>query len=225
MSPLLLANAGLSVGDVVSVSTIATSGVELLDADKIALIYDSKGKAGKDSFFEAYVKEVLGECLAAGVDISARIPPHTHLHAVDIKYVAINHFIEVTYNGVIRRLLVTSAKGTPVVSFDGTAPSPSGTSTGQAYVVSRSTTVTFRAPGAASTPSAKNRAASSNANGSGTERNQANGNLPGYEQIGGLETQIEQIRELVEWPLTRPELFSHFGAPASVSHPYTRRPS
>ncbi|KWU41498.1 AAA-domain-containing protein, partial [Rhodotorula sp. JG-1b] len=157
VSPLLLANAGLSVGDVVSVSTVATSGVELLDADKIALIYDSKGKAGKDSFFEAYVKEVL----------------------VDIKYVAINHFIEVTYNGVIRRLLVASAKGTPVVSFDGAAPSPSGTSTGQAFVVSRSTTVTFH--------------------------------LPGYEQIGGLETQIEQIRELVEWPLTRPELFSHFG--------------
>jgi hypothetical protein len=53
------------VGDVVSVSTIATSGVELLDAEKIALIYGSKGKAGKDSFFEAYVKEVLGEYLVA----------------------------------------------------------------------------------------------------------------------------------------------------------------
>jgi SpoVK/Ycf46/Vps4 family AAA+-type ATPase len=35
--------------------------------------------------------------------------------------------------------------------------------------------------------------------------------MGGYEAIGGMETQIEQIRELVEWPLTRPELYKHFG--------------
>jgi hypothetical protein len=40
----------------------------------------------------------------------------TNAWPVDIKYVAINHFIEVTYNGVIRRLLVASAKGSPVVT-------------------------------------------------------------------------------------------------------------
>ncbi|GAA5863803.1 hypothetical protein JCM3774_001163 [Rhodotorula dairenensis] len=187
VSPLLLANAGLSVGDVVSISTIATSGVELFEAEKVALIYDSKGKAGKDSFFEAYVKEVL----------------------VDIKFVALNHFIEVTYNSVVRRLLVASARGRPVESLDVIASDASRSSTAQAFVVSRSTTVTFRAPGAALP--AKNRPSSSNANGSATDRKQANGDLPGYEQIGGLEAQIEQIRELVEWPLTRPELFSHFG--------------
>lgn len=27
-----------------------------------------------------------------------------------------------------------------------------------------------------------------------------------------MKDQIEQIRELVEWPLTRPELYNHFGA-------------
>lgn len=62
VSPLLLANAGLSPGDTVSVSTIGTSGVEVLEADRLTLIYDAKGKPGKDSFFEAYVKEVLGAC-------------------------------------------------------------------------------------------------------------------------------------------------------------------
>lgn len=61
VSPLLLANAGLSVGDTVSVSTIGTSGVDVLEADKLTLIHDGKGKASKDSFFEAYVKEVLGK--------------------------------------------------------------------------------------------------------------------------------------------------------------------
>ncbi|MBW0480769.1 hypothetical protein O181_020484 [Austropuccinia psidii MF-1] len=32
----------------------------------------------------------------------------------------------------------------------------------------------------------------------------------GYDAIGGLEVQVEQIRELVELPLTKPELYSHF---------------
>ncbi|GAA5976177.1 hypothetical protein JCM10908_005408 [Rhodotorula pacifica] len=189
VSPLLLANAGLSVGDVVSVSTIATSGVDLFEADKVALIYDSKGKAGRDSFFEAYVKEVL----------------------VDVKFVALNHFIELTHNGVLRRLLVASASGAPVTPLDASPSSAPAPSAGQAFAVSRSTTITFRAPGVAPGASAKTRTLSSNANGNALERNRSNGDLPGYEQIGGLETQIEQIRELVEWPLTRPELFSHFG--------------
>lgn len=63
MSPLLLANAGLSAGETVNVTTIATSGVDLFEAEKVVLIYDSKGKAGKDSFFEAYVKETLGRSM------------------------------------------------------------------------------------------------------------------------------------------------------------------
>lgn len=33
----------------------------------------------------------------------------------------------------------------------------------------------------------------------------------GYEDIGGLETQINEIREAVEYPLTKPELFSKIG--------------
>lgn len=41
-------------------STLATSGVTIVDAKLVTLIYDGKGKPGKDSFFEAYVKEVVG---------------------------------------------------------------------------------------------------------------------------------------------------------------------
>ena len=33
----------------------------------------------------------------------------------------------------------------------------------------------------------------------------------GYEAVGGLDRHIAQIRELVELPLTRPDLYSHFG--------------
>jgi AAA family ATPase len=32
-----------------------------------------------------------------------------------------------------------------------------------------------------------------------------------YSQVGGLSTQIQQIRELVELPFTRPEIYKHFG--------------
>lgn len=49
-------------------STVATSGVEVVEADKITLIYDAKGKPGQDSFFEAYVKEVLSASLICCVN-------------------------------------------------------------------------------------------------------------------------------------------------------------
>ncbi|GAA6055469.1 hypothetical protein JCM3770_002843 [Rhodotorula araucariae] len=187
VSPLLLANAGLAVGDTVSVSTIGTSGVEVLEANRLTLIHDVKGKTGKDSFFEAYVKEVL----------------------VDIKFAALHHFVELTYNGVVRRLLVSGAKGS-VVSPPDAAPSSASSPPcpkEQVFALSRATHVVFKAPG--SVP-AKARAPASTAKG-GLAQGADNGDLPGYEQIGGLESQIEQIREMVEWPLTRPELYTHFG--------------
>jgi SpoVK/Ycf46/Vps4 family AAA+-type ATPase len=33
-----------------------------------------------------------------------------------------------------------------------------------------------------------------------------------YSAIGGLDKQIQEIRDLLEIPLTRPELFTYFGA-------------
>ena len=42
-------------------NTLGDSGLEVAEAERLTLIYDGKGKPGKDSFFEAYVKEVVGE--------------------------------------------------------------------------------------------------------------------------------------------------------------------
>ena len=42
-------------------------------------------------------------------------------------------------------------------------------------------------------------------------------NKDGYASVGGLDKQIAQIRDLIEIPLTRPDLFRHFGAPAAPS--------
>ncbi|GAA5832708.1 hypothetical protein JCM3766R1_004306 [Sporobolomyces carnicolor] len=185
VSPLVLANAGISPGDVANVSTVATSGVEVVEADKITLIYDAKGKPGQDSFFEAYVKEVL----------------------IDLRFVAVHHFIELTYNGLVRRLIVASAKGS-------NSTPPASTPTGeQVYQISRSTHVNFKPPGSSKAPSKKRSPSSSVHKGTTTDdgKQSAGTELPGYEMVGGMEEQIEQIREMVEWPLTRPELYSHFG--------------
>ncbi|GAA6038893.1 hypothetical protein JCM8097_000560 [Rhodosporidiobolus ruineniae] len=194
ISPLMLANAGLSVGETASVSTLENSGVELLDAKEVVLIYDGKGKAVKeDSFFEAYARETLK----------------------DVKFVAVNHFIELQFNGVLRRCVVASAKSASPVP---TASSPSPSSTfdftfpprEQVFVVSSATEVLFKPPQTVAAP--KSRSKASTAKGEkGKPPFGPQGELPGYESIGGMESQIEQIREMVEWPLTRPELYSHFG--------------
>lgn len=68
MSPLLLANSGLYVKARALVATLADSGLQVRDAERVTLIYDSQSTFGrdatpkKDSFFEAYVREVLREC-------------------------------------------------------------------------------------------------------------------------------------------------------------------
>lgn len=122
---------------------------------------------------------------------------------VDIKYIAVHHFVELTYNGIVRRLLVSLARAAP--SFPAsTPPAPPA----QAFTISRSTIVTFKPP-IAPLPRKRTPAVQPVSGGSATPTK--DGDLPGYESIGGMESQIEQIRELVEWPLTRPELYQHFG--------------
>ena len=39
---------------------------------------------------------------------------------------------------------------------------------------------------------------------------QASGVL-GYDDLGGLDRELGRIREMIEWPLTRPEMFAHLG--------------
>lgn len=205
VSPLLLANAGLQVGTIGSLSTLATSGIEILDAERITLIYDTKGKPGKDSFFEAFVKETISEpsssVMPAAVDSGQADSFHL---AVDLKFLAIHHFVELTYNGILRRLLVSFARPTPSPEL----PDPSDKYTPKSnhiFAINRSTTIVFKSPVA---PLPKKRLPPSSAN---ALESPINGELRGYEAIGGMEAQIEQIRELVEWPLTRPELYNHFG--------------
>lgn len=216
ISPLLLANSGCSLNSIVSISTLAASGVVEVEGERMGVIYDGKGKGEKDSFFEAYVREVI--CTSLNPHESQEIVTNVGgcLCTVDIKYVAVNHFIEVVYNGITRRLLVSSLRGQPPI--DSTPASTTKKAEQQIFVISRSTIINFKPP-QASLPKrkiAKLPSSSSSAavvvgglieNGGAEKKN----DMGGYESIGGMEAQIEQIRELVEWPLTRPELYNHFG--------------
>ena len=115
-----------------------------------------------------------------------------------------------TYNGILRRLLVSNVKGPPTESV---APhSKLSASPEQIFSISRATTFIFKSPIA---PLPKKKVIPSNpVNSNGA--NGKDGELGGYEALGGMEAQIEQIRELVEWPLTRPELYNHFGELTSI---------
>ena len=128
---------------------------------------------------------------------------------MDMKFVALNHFIELTYNGILRRLLISFIRGPiPQPPSRSTSPtksrSPAPSTTQQIFQISRSTILTFKPPVA---PLPKKKPFREGKKAEGGEKG-----LGGYESIGGTEDQIEMIRELVEWPLTRPELYNHFGA-------------
>ncbi|BGP14597.1 hypothetical protein JCM10213_001945 [Rhodosporidiobolus nylandii] len=187
-SPLTLANAGLAVGDTTSVTTLENSGIEVLEAKEVTLIYDGRGRAAKeDSFFEAYARETLK----------------------DVKYVAVNHFIELQFRGTMRRCIVASAKGSPSSSSTPssstfTFPAPRE----QVFVVSAATEVLFKPPQIAEPLKARTK---KEKDGKGKQPQQRQGELPGYEAIGGMDKQIKQIREMVEWPLLHPEVFGHYG--------------
>ncbi|GAA5884653.1 hypothetical protein JCM6882_005335 [Rhodosporidiobolus microsporus] len=194
-SPLVLANAGVAPGDTASVTTLEASGVEILEAQQVVLVYDGKGRATKeDSFFEAYARETLK----------------------DVKFVAINHFIELQFNGLLRRCVVVSAKGTSVnPSPSSSTPSPSTSSSTadspsppreQVFVVSSSTEVIFRPPPAASPAASSSKPRAKDVKGKQAAEPQEDP----YQAVGGLESQIRDIKEMVEWPLTRPEVFRHY---------------
>ena len=122
-----------------------------------------------------------------------------------MKFVALNHFVELTYNGLHRRLLVSFIRGPlPAPPSRPSSPTKPRAQPQEIYQISRSTIISFKPPVA---PLPKKKVIEKEGKGKGV-----NGEgLGGYELIGGMEDQIEQIRELVEWPLTRPELYNHFG--------------
>lgn len=128
---------------------------------------------------------------------------------VDRKYLALNHYVSVPFASGLRLYCIENIIST-------TSPSQPPTSSHpplELFVVNRQTRlqITNLPPSTLGSHSPTNipTAEAPKLNSSWLHPRLAQ--EVGYDAIGGLESQIEQIRELVELPLTRPELYSHFG--------------
>jgi hypothetical protein len=111
---------------------------------------------------------------------------------VDLKYAIRGQILEVNYKGQLRRLTVARISR---VKTDKDPVEPRYAV--EFFIVGNDTTVSL----VRDTPSAITKA----------RRRPGSRHESGYEAIGGLDAQIAQIRELVELPLTRPDLYAHFG--------------
>lgn len=107
---------------------------------------------------------------------------------VDIKCVTANQSFDVIYNGISRTFKISK------LEFE---PSRANAHIG---LIETATSVSI-----------EERAASNKSQTATGDALLHAGAKAGYSAIGGLSTQIEIIRELVELPLMRPELYEHFG--------------
>ncbi|KAG0152485.1 hypothetical protein CROQUDRAFT_70693 [Cronartium quercuum f. sp. fusiforme G11] len=128
---------------------------------------------------------------------------------VDRRYIAINHFVSIPASLGAHILRVDDVQ--PVAS---PGQNPVTRQPLELFVITRSTQIKVTPALAFKTSqtSSDSIAQEGSATGAGASsvHSQTNAEV-GYDVIGGLDAQVEQIRDLVELPLTRPELYSHFG--------------
>ncbi|KAA1099887.1 AAA+-type ATPase [Puccinia graminis f. sp. tritici] len=121
---------------------------------------------------------------------------------VDRKYLAINHYIIIPYANQLRFYHIQDIQSTTTTTTTTTTTNPSDSL--ELFFITRNTRLEIIKP---STPSKPSTTTTTTTQSLLTQ----SADQIGYEAIGGLQSQIEQIREMVELPLTRPELYSHFG--------------
>ncbi|KAF7346185.1 AAA family ATPase [Mycena sanguinolenta] len=114
---------------------------------------------------------------------------------VDLKYVTSVQVIEVTYEQQTRRFVVTSTADSLETKFDALTISPPC----RVWTVGWDTSVVLIADEVDSNPLAE------------VEVLPPGSENAAYQNVGGLNKQIAEIRDLLEIPLTRPELFRYFG--------------
>ena len=110
---------------------------------------------------------------------------------VDLKYITPSQVIETTYEGEPRRFCITAK------TFVDTAH------TSQLWTVGWDTSVSIVA-----NPVYPDNTITSKPS---VEESSSQSALDAYATVGGMAKQITQIRDLLEIPLTHPELFQHFG--------------
>ncbi|KAH9810460.1 ATPase family protein [Melampsora americana] len=128
---------------------------------------------------------------------------------VDRKYLAINHHVSIPDNLGSRILRVDDIK--QAIS---SLPNSNTKQPLELFVITRNTEITINPP----VPSNDKKSVipptesdSSQPCPGDQQVHLQTSDEVGYDAVGGLDAQVEQIRDLVELPLTRPELYSHFG--------------
>ncbi|KAF6759197.1 AAA family ATPase [Ephemerocybe angulata] len=122
---------------------------------------------------------------------------------VDLKYVLLGQIFQVAFEGV-QRLFTIASINSPATSNEDEVVADlsrlSLTQNAQLWVTNWDTNVqiTNSSPQPSSSQSPQDEVDKST-------------QLDGYTSVGGLSKQIEEITDLLEIPLTRPELFRHFG--------------
>lgn len=132
-----------------------------------------------------------------------------YICSVDRKYIAINHYVSIPDNLGSRILRVEDIKQTTSSTPNSNVKQPL-----ELFVITRNTEIKinplFQSNEKTSLVPPTEPKTSQPSLGEQQIHLQTNDEV-GYDAVGGLDAQVEQIRDLVELPLTRPELYSHFG--------------
>ncbi|VDB92141.1 unnamed protein product [Peniophora sp. CBMAI 1063] len=126
---------------------------------------------------------------------------------VDLKYITPTQRVQIEYEGRTRYLAVSS--------LSTTKPESSSTANALAQAMDNLTlsslpalaTITWDALISISEP----KPVPTEPTAAGISSLQSSSSSKAYTSVGGLDAQIAQIRDLIEIPLTRPDLFAHFG--------------
>ncbi|PLW34742.1 hypothetical protein PCANC_10443 [Puccinia coronata f. sp. avenae] len=125
---------------------------------------------------------------------------------VDRKYLAINHYIAIPFPNALQLFLIQDIQ--PISSAASSKPTAQSL---ELFVITRNTRLEITQLITNPLPLATTTTPPLPCQADLFRLHPQSAEQVGYDAIGGLEAQVEQIREMVELPLTRPELYSHFG--------------
>ncbi|EGG10844.1 ATPase family protein [Melampsora larici-populina 98AG31] len=126
--------------------------------------------------------------------------------SVDRKYIAINHYVSIPNNAGSRVLRVEDIKQTTSSTPNSNIKQPL-----ELFVITRNTEIKINPLFQTNDKVPPTEPKTSQPPLGDQQIHLQTNDEVGYDAVGGLDAQVEQIRDLVELPLTRPELYSHFG--------------
>ncbi|EIW81549.1 AAA-domain-containing protein [Coniophora puteana RWD-64-598 SS2] len=142
-------------------------------------------------------------------------------HAVNLKYILPTQIVELRYEGQLRRFEVESI--TPMQVSAASSANDLAQSVQALSIKTPAPQIwTVGWDVAVHIVDADADASGELAHKPEVEALQAQSSEAAYAKVGGLDTTIAQIRDLLEIPLTRPDLFAHFGAPLPDFTHHTR---